>query len=154
MTSSPPPSPARTLSQSGPSSSMGRPSISSRNNPIQLRIYKAIGTTFEDPGSREALEIVSSFYAPSTTLKGKERAQDSQDVFGGGGQSTRRDDDEEEEEDIFSRRRTLKGQSAAMARKHLKRDVERKLADGSHKFLKAFGEVDKVSLHYQRSREG
>jgi hypothetical protein len=33
-----------------------------------------------------------------------------------------------------------------MARKYLKKDVERKLADGSERFLNAFGEVDQVSL--------
>ena len=90
------------------------------------------------------MEIVSSFYAPSTsnTIKGKGKAQEEgQDSFAGHDLSSNGDG----EEDIFSRRRTLKGQSAAMARRHLKRDVERKLADGSHKFLNAFGEVDKVS---------
>lgn len=145
MISSPPPPPARSLSQSGPSSFMGPSSLSSRNNPISLRIYKAIGTTFDDPGSREALEIVSSLYAPSTSnnVKGKGKAQEEQDVLGGQDPLGHEDVDE----DIFSRRRTLKGQSAAMARRHLKRDVERKLADGSHKFLKAFGEVDKVSCY-------
>lgn len=124
---------------------MGPSSLSSRNNPISLRIYKAIGTTFDDPESREALEIVSSFYAPSTsnTTKGKGKAQEDQDIFGSHDPSALTNGDGEE--DIFSRRRTLKGQSAAMARRHLKRGVERKLADGSHKFLNAFGEVDKVS---------
>ena len=99
------------------------PTQSSRHNSISLRIYKAIGTSFDDPGSREALEIASSFYAPS--LKGKERAEGVDD------------------EDI-PERRTLKGQTAAMARKHLKRDVEARLAGGSRRFLQAFGEVDQV----------
>lgn len=48
------------------------------------------------------------------------------------------------EEEELPRRRTLKGQSAATARKHLKKDVEKKLAEGSRKFLDAFGEVDQV----------
>lgn len=145
MTSSPPPPPARSLSQSGPSSLTSQSSMSSRNNPISLRIYKAIGTTFDDPGSREALEIVSSFYA-HVPGKGKEKAvspdsiANGQDVFG----SVPEEADGGEEGEVVPRRRTLKGQSAAMARKHLKRDVERKLAEGSQRFLTAFGEVDKV----------
>ena len=131
---SPPPIPSRSLSQSGPSSSFAPPSSlsSSRNNPISLRIYKAIGTTFDDVGSREALELVSSFYAPTHSIKGKEK--EIGDLVNG------HDDDEE-----LPRRRTLKGQSAATARKYLKKDVERKLAEGSRKFLDAFGEVDQVN---------
>jgi hypothetical protein len=101
------------------------PTAPSRNNPISLRIYKALGTTFDDPSSREALEIAASFYAPrdDTLANGDE-------VDGWGDQP----------------RRTLKGQSAMMARRYLKRDVEMKLAESSQRFLDAFGEVDKVSL--------
>lgn len=36
------------------------------------------------------------------------------------------------------------GETAAKARKNLRRDIERKLAEGSQKFLKAFGEVNEV----------
>jgi hypothetical protein len=132
---SPPPTPSRSLSQSGPSSSFATHSLSSsRNNPISLRIYKAIGTTFDDTGSREALELVSNFYAPTVSAKGKEKAESVINENGNG----------YAEEEELSRRRTLKGQSAATARKYLKKDVERKLAEGSRKFLDAFGEVDQV----------
>lgn len=37
------------------------------------------------------------------------------------------------------------GESAAKARKYLRRDMENKLAEGSRKFLEALGEVDSVS---------
>ncbi len=126
MTTSPGPSmshPTRSLSLSQPTYTPPRVP-STRHNPISLRIYKAIGTSFDDPGSREALEIASSFYAPS--VKGKEKAEDHED-------------------DGLPEGRSLKGQTAAMARKHLRRDVEGRLAGGSRKFLEAFGEVDKVS---------
>ncbi|WVQ77320.1 hypothetical protein IAR50_007004 [Cryptococcus sp. DSM 104548] len=103
------------------------PLPSNRTNPISLRIYKAIGTSFDDADSREALEIASSIYAPHD-LKGKGKAEDM---------------DGQEEEEGLSKRRTLKGQSAATARKYLKRDVESSLAAGSLKFLEAFEEVDK-----------
>lgn len=100
----------------------------SRNNPISLRIYKAISTNFDDKASREALEIASGFYTKRDKGKGKaDYAADDND-----------------EEDIVPRRRTLKGQSAAAARRNLKRDVEARMAAGSQRFLEAFGEVDKV----------
>lgn len=100
----------------------------SRNNPISLRIYKAISTNFDDTASREALEIASSFYAKRDKGKGRAEAEDP-----------------DGDDDIVPRRRTLKGQSAAAARRNLKRDVEARLAGGSQRFLDAFGEVDKVS---------
>ncbi|CAK9785326.1 uncharacterized protein COLE_06649 [Cutaneotrichosporon oleaginosum] len=103
----------------GPSGSGGATPTpaASRNNPISLRIYKAIGTSFDDRSSREALEIASSFYS----AKGKGRADD---------------------DDILPIRRTLKGQSAATARRNLKRDIEARMAGGAQRFLTAFGEVD------------
>lgn len=137
--STPSPSVSRTYSTPLPSAS--------RSNPISLRIYKALGTNFDDPASREALEIASSFYvtpppAPSTSPdKGKARALP-------------KDEDEDDDHDgqgidgdsIW--KRSLRGDStsdgsAAMARKYLKRDIEAKLAEGSQRFLEAFTEVDK-----------
>jgi hypothetical protein len=117
-----------------------------RANPISLRIYKALGTSFDDPGSREALEIASSFYAPvGAQSPGKEK---------GKAKADRGDEDSVTESvDPLVQRRTLRAplgttgrtSTAAMARTQLKRDVETKLATGSQKFLEAFGEVDKVS---------
>lgn len=103
----------------------------SRNNPISLRIYKAIGTSFDDRSSREALEIASNFY--SSTSKGKGRA----------------DSPPEDGEDVMPIRRTLRGQSAATARRNLKRDVEARMAGGAQRFLEAFGEVDQVSYPFK-----
>lgn len=90
-----------------------------------MRIYKAIGTNFDDRASREALEIASSFYSS----KGKAKADATSSAASDG-------------DDIVPVRRTLRGQSAATARKNLKRDVEARLAGGSQRFLEAFGEVD------------
>ncbi|KAK4686174.1 conserved oligomeric Golgi complex subunit 6, partial [Tremellales sp. Uapishka_1] len=95
-------------------------SSTSSRNPISLRIYKAIGTSFDDPSSRQALEIASAFYSPSSSNK-----------------AAVADDGLE-----LPRRTLVKGQTAAMARKCLKRDVEKKMAGGSQRFLEAFGEVD------------
>lgn len=103
-----------------------------RTNPISLRIYKAIGTSFDDVSSREALEIASGMYGPEEP-KGKGKAQSGYEEI-------------EEDDDTLPRRRTLKGQSAAIGRKYLKQDIETSLATGSAKFLEAFAEVDKVGL--------
>ncbi|ORX35318.1 putative intra-golgi transport-related protein [Kockovaella imperatae] len=119
----------RSTSISIPSSSIPVPTTASRNNPLSLRIYKAIGTTFDDPSSREALEIASQLYAG----KGKAKAKASVNGFEAG----------EDEDDWGLQRRAAKGESAAMARKYLKKDVENKMASGSLKFLEIFGEVDK-----------
>ena len=129
--------PTRSLSLSQSYSPSSLPSSSSsRNNPLSLRIYKAIGTTFEDPGSREALDLAASLYA-SGPLKGKERAPN--------GDSDLDHGDLDIATGLGGSRRAANGESAAMARKYLKRDVENWMAEGSQQFLDAFGEVDKVS---------
>ncbi|WWC58354.1 uncharacterized protein I303_100894 [Kwoniella dejecticola CBS 10117] len=139
---SPPPtgSPSRSLSLS-----LSAPTAipSSRTNPISLRIYKTVGTSFDDPSSREALELVSSFYSSSSsTIKGKGKS-DQQDGF-----------TSDNVEEGLPRRRTLKGQSAATARKWLKKDIESTLATGSQNFLKAFAEVDeKLEVLREHMRE-
>ncbi|WVQ92239.1 hypothetical protein IAS59_006048 [Cryptococcus gattii] len=103
-----------------------------RTNPISLRIYKAIGTSFDDVSSREALEIASGMYGPEDP-KGKGKVQSEYEEL-------------EEDDDTLPKRRTLKGQSAATARKYLKQDIETSLATGSAKFLEAFAEVDQFLL--------
>ena len=120
----------RASSISAQSSPAPAPAPSSRNNPISLRIYKAIGTSFDDPDSREALELASKLYS-GTGAKGKGRAAEE-------------DEDAQLHDNESIVRRAAKGESAAMARKYLKRDIEARLASGSQKFLEAFGEVDKV----------
>jgi hypothetical protein len=130
-----------------PGGSSGTPlPAGGRANPI----YKALGTSFDDPGSREALEIASSFYAPvqaqaQAQSPGKEKGKAKADEGDGTDQGVT--------VDPLVQRRTLRAplgvtgrtSAAAMARTQLKRDVETKLATGSQKFLEAFGEVDNVS---------
>ena len=129
MATSGPSTPTRSTSYS----SVPAPAPTSRNNPISLRIYKAIGTSFDDPASRQALEIASGLY--SGKGKAKEIDHGEYDVVDG-----------EDEADDIAVRRAGKGESAAMARKWLKRDIEGRMASSSQKFLEAFGEVDKVCL--------
>ncbi|KIY63425.1 oligomeric complex COG6 [Cylindrobasidium torrendii FP15055 ss-10] len=72
-------------------------------NPVYLRLYKVLGTNFDDAQTQEALSTLSDLY----TTNGDDGAE-----------------------------------AAARARKHLRKDLEQKLADGSRQFLVAFGELD------------
>ena len=123
-------------------------------NPISLRLYKALSSSFQDSASREALETLSAFYAPP---------QDALPVHLNGhaplklhGQDA--ESDEEDDDEVPSL--ALRPQSATRwhdpqviggditvaenARKNLRRDVEMQLAESSAKFLQAFGQVDQV----------
>jgi hypothetical protein len=99
-----------------------------------------LGTNFDDDATREALQTLSELYATSaSTVKGKETLQNVEEdeleeelVKPGGGVA----------EELLTE--AIPGESAARARKNLRRDMEKKLAEGSHQFLKAFGEVDQV----------
>lgn len=130
------PSPSRLASASSPQP----------QNPIALRLYKVLGASFDDAATREALQTLSELYAPTSvshpSLKGKDVNRD--------GDDTHLDDFEDVE---VQTRATLNGAHvaepipgdiAARARRNLRRDVENRLAESSRKFLKAFGDVDKV----------
>ncbi|KZT59179.1 oligomeric complex COG6 [Calocera cornea HHB12733] len=77
-------------------------SSTGRNNPLTLRLYKVLGSSYSDPATYEALTTISEFYGD---------AADS-------------------------------GGTAARARKTLRKDTEERLAEGSRRFLDAFGEVN------------
>ncbi|KDR69275.1 hypothetical protein GALMADRAFT_256106 [Galerina marginata CBS 339.88] len=114
-------------------------------NPVSARLYKVLSTNFDDEETRQALRTLSDLYA---TPKGKE----AQPVI-------------EEPEDEFIQENvnpshtaagvaallveTVPGESAARARKNLRRDMENQLAEGSKKFLEALGEVDLKLLQLQ-----
>ncbi|KAI0045369.1 oligomeric complex COG6 [Auriscalpium vulgare] len=106
-------------------------------NPVSLRLYKVLGATFDDDATKEALMTLSELYsspihvAPTVTELRKDGEEDAEpepaDGLG----------------DVLSfLEGPPPGDTAAKARKHLRRDIEGKLAEGSQKFLKAFGEVD------------
>lgn len=105
-----------------------------------------MGTNFDDEGTRQALKTVSELYGPSTAAHPISRKPAKP--------STDSDSDEDEEQDTNATQNTfadtflgsanVPGDTAARARRHLRRDVENKLTEASHKFLKAFGEVDQV----------
>ncbi|XP_006457735.1 hypothetical protein AGABI2DRAFT_198704 [Agaricus bisporus var. bisporus H97] len=111
-------------------------------NPVALRLYKVLSTNFEDAATREALQFLSDLYAPPpSSIKGKELLKP-RDEF--------EDEDDIETDVADGRNSTLNqppveqvpGEIAGRARKHLRRDMEKKLAEGSRQFLKALSEVD------------
>ncbi|KAJ2912469.1 hypothetical protein MD484_g7951, partial [Candolleomyces efflorescens] len=94
------------------SSSLTPSSTSQPKNPISVRLYKVLSTNFDDLATREALGTLSDLYASPNV--------------------TSHDDSNE----------THPGEYAAKARRNLRRDMESKLAESSHHFVKALGEVD------------
>jgi hypothetical protein len=123
---------------------------------VSLRLYKVLSTNFDDEETREALSTLSDLYAtpspsspPTTSTKAKSsELQHTVTVSVG-------DDRDEELHDVDMAPRAVTpapavlvevvpGESAARARKNLRRDMENQLAEGSSKFLEALGEVDAV----------
>ena len=113
-------------------------------NPVSLRLYKVLSTNFDDEETRQALRTLTELYATPST-KGKEASTASLD-----------DADDDFTQDTAASgfdsgqnstmlMESVPGESAARARKKLRRDMENKLAEGSRKFLEALGEVDSVS---------
>lgn len=129
------------------------PSPSTPRNPISLRLYKVLGANFDDEGTKQALSTLSELYAPSPNIIAENgKAATAQDSLS--------DSDSDEDDtggfssvpsyfsDSLLPNGSVPGETAARARKNLRRDVENKLTEASHQFLKAFGEVDQVcSFH-------
>lgn len=102
-------------------------------NPITLRLYKVLGTRFDDAATKEALQTLSALYAAPTTSKGKDKEVDVAP------------EDDRDDEDVNRYHADISVvDSAVRARKFLRRDMEQKLAEGSRQFLAAFRQVDQV----------
>lgn len=133
----------KTMATASPSP---QPTALSSRNPVALRLYKILGTNFDDEGTRQALKTVSELYGPSSAAHPISRKSVKPSADSGS--------DEDEEQDASATQNTIAdtflgsaivpGDTAARARRHLRRDVENKLTEASHKFLKALGEVDQV----------
>ncbi|KAF9042684.1 oligomeric complex COG6 [Rhodocollybia butyracea] len=148
-----------TFSHANSSSSLSserRPSGSlapQSRNPVSSRLYKVLGTNYDDESTREALQTISELYASGnlsnlssndSNLKNKELYNGTNGLFSGDDE----DDIEEDEKYVQSSPGTSEfkentpGEAAMKARKNLKRDMELKLAEGSRHFLKVLSEVD------------
>ncbi|VDB94980.1 unnamed protein product [Peniophora sp. CBMAI 1063] len=106
-------------------------------NPVALRLYKVLGSTFDDNASREALLTLSELY----TTPSKPGA--TSDVNGNGAEGVVVGNGSGGAGALAFLDGPPPGESAALARRNLRRDVETKLSDGAQKFLKAFGAVDR-----------
>lgn len=151
------PSPSSSRTALAKSTSDGRLTPSASRNPISSRLYKILGTNYDDPAIREALETLSELYSTPTssedprsgqTAKGKgvDREQEI------GRTTTSKDADDLDALDTLGTKATYKlgggvlgTGTAVRARKSLRRDAELKLTQGTQQFLRAFKEVDKVN---------
>lgn len=129
-----------------PQSTDRKQSSAQTRNPVALRLYKVLSTNFEDTATREALQTLSDLYAPLST-KGKEPVklvdefEDEDDIK----------DDIPDNSNLMVNQTSVElipGEIATRARKHLRRDMEKKLAEGSRQFLKILGEVDQVCVFF------
>ena len=68
-----------------------QPATPSSRNPVALRLYKILGTNFDDEGTRQALKTVSELYGPSSAAHPISRKPTKP--------STDSDSDENEEQD-------------------------------------------------------
>ncbi|KAF8662717.1 hypothetical protein AX16_001159 [Volvariella volvacea WC 439] len=103
-------------------------------NPVSLRLYKVLGTNFTDDATKEALETLSELYAlPKHASLPAQVDQADDDLEG------------DALEDSHVRERNMEpvtSEIAVRARRNLRRDMEYKLAQGSHQFMQALEEVD------------
>ena len=104
-------------------------------NPISLRLYKILGTNYDDPATREALQTLSELYKSPDTNAEKGL------LLG----SRSENDDITTSIDHSEKHFAISSGIASRARKSIRRDAELKLAQGSRQFVKAFQEVDKVT---------
>ncbi|THU94175.1 oligomeric complex COG6 [Dendrothele bispora CBS 962.96] len=112
---------------------------SQSRNPVSIRLYKVLGTNFDDEATKESLTTLSELYAKSSSVKGKETQRIADFEEG---------DDEHMNTSSFVE--TIPGESAARARKNLRHDMETKLTEGSQHFLKVLGEVDEKLVALQK----
>jgi hypothetical protein len=133
------PSPA--LTEIGRRSQTASPSPLARN-PVSLRLYKVLGATFEDEATKEALSTLSDLYSPSESRAVTSTAKEDVVVPDGVDEV-----DTDSAKDVPSfLRGAPPGDTAAKARKNLRRDIESKMEEGSLRFLAAFGVVDQVRI--------
>lgn len=134
------PSHSRSVSPTSVPTTKGSWTAQTRN-PVSLRLYKVLGSNFGDDATKEALRTLSELYITPKQSTARDRVYPE---FSDGNLP-----DSEVERTASSRpenvlSESVPGESAAKARKNLRRDMEAKLAEGSRQFLKAFGEVDEV----------
>ena len=155
-------SPPRPSSSSSPrpavakTASDGKLSATPSRNPISSRLYKILGTSYDDPAIKEALETLSELYSTPDDFRASGSQLQSvkgKNVDREGVAATRAEADELDTLDAINAKAVSKVTGtasgtgiAARARKNLRRDAELKLNQGTQQFLRAFKEVDKVRV--------
>jgi hypothetical protein len=133
--------PSAAVTELGRRSQTASPSPLARN-PVSLRLYKVLGATFEDDATKEALSTLSDLYSPSESPATVSTAKEDVIVPEGVDEA-----DTYSVKDVPSfLRGAPPGDTAAKARKRLRRDIESKMEEGSLRFLAAFGVVDQVCI--------
>ena len=111
-------------------------------NPVSLRLYKVLGATFDDDATKQALSTLSDLYSPSESPSVVSIAKEDAVVHDGVDELNT-----DSAKDVPSfLRGAPPGDTAAKARRHLRRDIESKMEEGSLRFLAAFGMVDQVRI--------
>jgi conserved oligomeric Golgi complex subunit 6 len=133
--------------------------MSQPRNPISLRLYKVLGTNYSDDATREALQTLSELYYTSPQSvpgqgKDRDRHADEDDDLEYAAEDTAHHPATRAPKADEPFRESVAGESAARARKHLRRDMENKLADGSRQFLAVLGEVDQVCVTLLAASDG
>jgi hypothetical protein len=109
-------------------------------NPVALRLYKVLGAKYDDDATRAALHTLSAFYAPPSFATTSTTSDPSNDEWD---ESNSENEPHASPSSAFLRAAARRsGDSAMRTRTHMRRDVERRLADGSRRLLAAFGDVD------------
>ncbi|KAI3612712.1 conserved oligomeric golgi complex subunit 6 [Moniliophthora roreri] len=123
-------------SSSTPATDDRKSSISSQSrNPVSLRLYKVLGTSFDDQATREALQTLSDLYANTERKVDGPVAEEEVESLEN---SAKRLSISKE----AAHGESIPGETANRARKNLRRDMEKQLAEGSHHFLQIFKELD------------
>jgi len=118
-------------------------------NPLSLRLYKVLGARYDDPSTREAIEILSALYAPTTPSTTLGTARPRRNTIRSRADGNISEDSDEEMPNALSLSNGTEEKNeevAARARKNLRKDVENKLAQSSRMFLAAFSEVNQVGM--------
>ncbi|KAJ4481001.1 oligomeric complex COG6 [Lentinula aciculospora] len=133
---------------------------SQSRNPISLRLYKVLGTNFDDENTRQALQTLSELYASNSASDSSTDAYSTKDGNSNFNDTLSGDEHDEEDNGVEKRAQlsagksrfleSTPGEAAMRARRNLKRDMELRLAEGSRHFLKVLSEVDEKLIALQK----
>jgi hypothetical protein len=126
------------------------PHPSQSRNPVAARLYKVLNTNFNDEETDLAFQTLSELY--STASPGKE-LQCARNLVEDVEEHVPGQDNFTSSASPISLVEAVSGETAAKARKYMKKDMGKRLEEGSMQFLTALGKVDSVSaINFRRTR--